>query len=56
MVEVKIAGNTLQQKTRVRSQTSRKWMERRLSGWRKDMRRSEGQTLTLKFNNSELKR
>ena len=31
MVEVKIAGNTLQQKTRVRSQTSRRWMERRLS-------------------------
>ena len=31
MVEVKIAGNTFQQKTRVRSQTSRRWMERRLS-------------------------
>ena len=31
VVEVKMAGNTFQQKTRVRSQTSRRWRERRLS-------------------------
>ena len=31
-VEVKMAGNTFQQKTRVRSQTSRRWRERRGSG------------------------
>ena len=32
-VEVKMAGNTFQQKTRVRSQTSRRWMERRGRSW-----------------------
>ena len=31
-VEVKIAGNTFQQKTRVRIQTNRRWKERRWSG------------------------
>ena len=31
-VEVKMAGKTFQQKTRVRSQTSRRWRESRLSG------------------------
>ena len=31
LLEVKMEGNTFQQKTRVRSQTSRRWRERRLS-------------------------
>jgi hypothetical protein len=31
-VEVKINGNTFQQKTRVRSQANRRWKERRWSG------------------------